>query len=133
MPFINVLSTIQYNNFALNHYYYSINYNRSGNYHHVHKHPLNVLTHTRETNIGVVCKTNYWEMLLGIIDHGQDGLIVQPISTSIATGINQLLDNPSWRHELGCRGYRKVRANYDWQQVTIQMSKIYATIRHPYV
>ena len=67
-----------------------------------------------------------------IIDHGQDGLIVQPISTSIATGINQLLDNPSWRHELGCRGYRKVRANYDWQQVTIQMSKIYATLRYPY-
>ncbi|NJN24195.1 MAG: glycosyltransferase family 4 protein [Acaryochloridaceae cyanobacterium RL_2_7] len=61
-----------------------------------------------------------------IIADREDGLIVPPIPTAIASGIQQLLDNPSWRHELGCRGYRKVRAKYDWPQMMIKMREIYS-------
>ena len=64
-------------------------------------------------------------VMSSMIEHGKDGLIVQPVPSSIAAAIGQLLERPALRHELGCSGYRKVRSFYDWQQVAAKMSQIY--------
>lgn len=68
-------------------------------------------------------------VMSSMIDHGKDGLIVQPVPSAIAAAINQLLDRPSWRHELGCSGYRKVRSQYDWHQVITRMNHVYSQLR----
>ncbi|MEM9135762.1 MAG: glycosyltransferase family 4 protein [Cyanobacteria bacterium P01_F01_bin.42] len=64
-----------------------------------------------------------------MIEHGKDGLIVEPVPSTIAAGITQLLDQPALRHELGCSGYRKVRSHYDWQQLSARMGQIYRQLK----
>lgn len=66
-------------------------------------------------------------VMAGMIDHENDGLILPPNSDAIAEGITRLLDHQDWRHQLGCQGYQKVRENYDWNQLTDRISKIYAS------
>ncbi len=63
-----------------------------------------------------------------VIQHEQDGLIVSPTPTCIASGILRLLNNPKWRHELGYCGYRKVRSKYEWRLIANQLSDVYQSL-----
>ncbi|MCM1981592.1 glycosyltransferase family 4 protein [Lyngbya confervoides] len=71
-------------------------------------------------------------VIRSLIDHEGDGLIVVPSPQAIAQAILRCLDHPKWRHQMGCQGYRKVRANYDWDYITTRMLDLYSTLQHHY-
>lgn len=60
-----------------------------------------------------------------VIADGKDGMIVEPTPEAIAVSLQQLLQDPVARKQMGESGYAKVRTNYDWNVLAERLQTIY--------
>ncbi len=64
-----------------------------------------------------------------VVEHGQDGLLVEPGDvTGLADALNQLLSNPSRAREMGSRGRAKVHRLYDWNVIANTLERLYREV-----
>ncbi len=60
-----------------------------------------------------------------VISHQQDGLLVEQDAAQIATGILDLLQNPTAAKQMGQAGKRKVEEKYTWQSIAGRVENVY--------
>ena len=61
-----------------------------------------------------------------VIEDGKEGLLAPPASPEgLAARINELLDDPGRRHEMGLRGRERVLRLFTWDVVGAQFRAIY--------
>jgi len=63
--------------------------------------------------------------LQDVIEHGQDGLLVNESAEGVAEAIVSLLDEPEMAAQMGQRGYKKAREKFNWKNVKSKISDLY--------
>jgi Glycosyltransferase len=64
-----------------------------------------------------------------LIDHGENGLLVQPRSPEeIAEAINRLHDNPREVKEMGTKARAKVVDSFSWDAVAERTIEVYKSV-----
>jgi len=61
-----------------------------------------------------------------VIDHGQDGLLVDDSVSSLMTAMRKLLEQPELAEEMGRAGRKKIAQRYAWPVVTKSIKDAYA-------
>jgi len=56
------------------------------------------------------------------------GIIIEPESNQLAAALEQLLDNPGLRQEMGDRGWQLINRKFGWSTVANQMRDLYASV-----
>lgn len=56
------------------------------------------------------------------------GLIVSPTPADLATALNRVLGDPSWRERMGSAGQRLVREQYGWDAIVDRFEAIYTRL-----
>ncbi len=63
------------------------------------------------------------------IDHQKDGILVEYGNIDqIAEAINDLIDNPKKRIQMGYNGYKKVLSKYSWENISKQTIAVYRAL-----
>jgi glycosyltransferase involved in cell wall biosynthesis len=61
-----------------------------------------------------------------VVNDGEDGLLVEPGNVAdLAAKIQQLLDDPQRRQEMGNRGRAKVERKYSWDAIGAKLEQVY--------
>jgi len=60
-----------------------------------------------------------------VVNVGENGLLAEQDSESIAKAILQLLDNPKDAEQMGQRGKMKVESNFTWEQIAHKTYQVY--------
>jgi glycosyltransferase involved in cell wall biosynthesis len=64
-----------------------------------------------------------------VVNDGEDGLLVEPGNVAdLAAKIQQLLDDPQRRQEMGKRGRAKVERQYSWDAIGAKLEQIYHNV-----
>ncbi|MBN1954926.1 MAG: glycosyltransferase family 4 protein [Anaerolineae bacterium] len=64
-----------------------------------------------------------------VVSDGEDGLLVEPGSVDdLAARLQELLDQPQRRREMGQHGRAKVEQTYDWSRITPRLAQIYGEV-----
>jgi glycosyltransferase involved in cell wall biosynthesis len=68
-----------------------------------------------------------------VIDAGRDGLLIQFDDANMLTeAILVLLGNPSWAHQLGQQGRKKVVSYYNWPEIARHFREVYLQVLDNY-
>jgi len=65
-----------------------------------------------------------------VIDHGENGLLVNPKIDDVAGAILSLLENPGWAERLGATGRSKVLSKYTWGRAADEVARAYDQVLH---
>jgi glycosyltransferase involved in cell wall biosynthesis len=69
------------------------------------------------------------QSVASLIDHGVDGLIVDPAQPSqLQRALHALASDPAWAHQLGAQGRRKLQQQYTIEQITDRIEGAYARV-----
>ena len=61
-----------------------------------------------------------------VVDNGVDGLLIPPAEPAhLLEKIKLMMDKPSYRHEMGKQGRKKVLSKYTWGQIAMDLSQVY--------
>jgi glycosyltransferase involved in cell wall biosynthesis len=63
----------------------------------------------------------------GLVEHGQDALLVYPSENSLVWGIEHVLFQPEVARELGRKGHEKLEERFGWNGVAAQVEELLAT------
>lgn len=65
-----------------------------------------------------------------VVDHGENGLLVEPEVDQVGEAILKLLLDPEFAHRLGNAGRGKVAANYSWERIAGAVAEAYDRALH---
>jgi glycosyltransferase involved in cell wall biosynthesis len=63
----------------------------------------------------------------GLVEHGQDALLVYPSENSLVWGVEQILFQPELARELARKGHEKLEERFGWNGVAAQVEELMAT------